>query len=156
MTHSLNYIPMTHIIWNKNQVGNRTAWGSFNSPSSPSFPTPFEHILVFAKDTVKLQHKGISDLTKEEFIPWSSALWTFSPEHKQKEFGHPAMFPEELPRRCIKMFSWVGDTVLDIFSGMGTTCKVAKDLGRNYIGFDTSPQYCSLSEDRISNQTSVS
>lgn len=149
MTHNLNYIPMTHIVWEKSQVGNRTSWGSFASPSCPSFPTPFEHILVFAKENKKLQYKGETDLTKQEFIDWSLSLWRFAPETRQKKFGHPAMFPEELPRRCIKMFSWVGATVIDIFSGMGTTCKVAKDLNRNYIGFELSQTYCDLSKDRI-------
>lgn len=148
MNKECRYIPMAHIIWNKNQVGNRTAWGSFNSPSSPSFPTPFEHILVFAKENIKLQSRGISDLTKDEFIKWSSSLWTFAPEKKQKDIGHPAMFPIELPLRCIKMFSWIGATVLDPFSGAGTTCKAAKELSRNYLGFEISKEYCNISKDR--------
>lgn len=150
MTHNLKYIPITHIIWDKSQIGSRTAWGSFNSPSCPSFPTPFEHILVFAKDDKKLQSKGETDLEKQEFIDWSIPLWKFKPETKQKQYGHPAMFPEELPRRCIKLFSWVGANVIDIFSGLGTTCKVAKDLHRNYIGFEISKEYCDLSKKRLS------
>ena len=149
MTHEINYIPMAHIIWEKNQIGNRTSWGSFKSPSCPSFPTPFEHILVFCKESKKLQDVGETDLTKEEFIDWSLSLWRFPPETRQKKYGHPAMFPEELPRRCIKMFSWVNATVIDIFSGLGTTCKVAKELNRNYIGFEISDEYCKLSIQRI-------
>ena len=54
------YLPLTHIIWNKSQIGSRTAWGSFNSPSSPSFPTPFQHILVFCKESRKLSKKDVS------------------------------------------------------------------------------------------------
>ena len=145
----IGYIPITHIIWNKSQIGNRTSWGSFNSPSSPSFPTPFEHILVFCKENKKLQKIGKSDLTKEEFIEWSLALWQFAPETKQKRIGHNAMFPEELPKRCIKMFSWKEATILDPFNGAGTTAIVCKKLNRNYIGFEISKEYCNISEERL-------
>lgn len=150
MTRELNYIQMTHIIWNKNQTRNRAAWGSFNSPSSPSFPRPFEHILVFAKENKKLQYKGETDLSKEDFINWSFGLWTFAPETNQKKFGHPAMFPEELPKRCMKMFSWVGAAVLDPFMGSGTTAKAALLYNRNFIGFEISDQYCDIAKKRLS------
>ena len=59
------------------------------------------------------------------------------------------MFPEELPKRCIKMFSWIGATVLDPFAGVGTTLKVAKNLKREYIGFEVSKDYYSKALDRI-------
>lgn len=147
----LKYIPYTHIIWNKSQVGNRTSWGSFKSPSSPSFPTPFEHILVFCKESRKLKSKGETDLTKEEFIKWSLALWEFPPETKQKAIGHPAMFPLELPTRCIKMFSYIDAVVLDPFCGAGTTCVAAKQLDRKYIGIDISEKYCTISRQRLAN-----
>lgn len=150
---SINYIPYTHIIWDKSQVGSRTAWGSFKSPSSPSFPTPFEHILIFAKGSKKLQIKGETDLTKDEFIEWSLALWRFPPENKQKKIGHPAMFPEELPKRCIKMLSWIGATVLDPFAGSGTTLKVAKSLQRDFIGFEISHKYYEIACKRINELT---
>ena len=149
MTQDLKYIPMTIIIWDKCQTSNRTAWGSYLSPSSPSFPRPFEYILVFAKETKKLQYKGKTDLTREEFIDWSLGYWKFAPEKRQKKFGHPAMFPEELPKRLIKMFSWKDALVVDLFNGAGTTCKVAKDLNRNYIGFDISKEYCDISNERL-------
>ena len=149
MTKELNYIPMVHIVWNKKQVSNRAAWGSYLSPSCPSFPTPFEHILVFAKETKKLQYKGETDLTKEEFIEWAYALWEFPPEVNMKKYGHPAMFPEELPKRLIKMFSWIGATILDPFAGAGTTLKVAKELNRKYLGFEISKEYYNISKERI-------
>lgn len=146
----IKYIPLTHIIWNKSQIGNRTAWGSFGSASCPSFPTPFEHILVFCKENKKIQRMvGKTDLTKNEFIEWSLALWNFAPETKQKEYGHNAMFPEELPRRCIKMFTFTGSMVCDPFSGLGTTAVVCKKLGRNFIGFEISANYCRKSEERL-------
>lgn len=151
MSKDLNYIPITHIIWNKNQVGSRTAWGSFKSPSCPSFPTPFEHILVFAKGNKKLQTKGSTDLTKEEFIEWSNSLWTFAPETKQKKIGHPAMFPVELPKRLIKMFSWNKSTILDPFMGSGTTGIACKELDRDFIGIELDKKYFELAKKRIEN-----
>jgi site-specific DNA-methyltransferase (adenine-specific) len=133
----------TQILWNKNQCSPRTAWGSYMSPSSPSFPTPFEFILVFCKEEYKLQHKGISDLTREEFISFSLAMWTMSPAKKSKT-GHPAAFPFELPYRCIKMFSYIGDVIYDPFAGVGTTLRAADFLKRLYIGSEISINYCNL------------
>jgi site-specific DNA-methyltransferase (adenine-specific) len=145
----LDYIPITHIVWDKFKIGNRTSWGSWLSPSCPSFPTPFEHILVFAKETRKLTTKGITDLTRDEFIEWSLALWKFPPETNQKMIGHNAMFPEELPKRCIKMFSFKDAVVLDPFCGAGTTAVVAKKLGRKFIGIELSPKYCEIAMGRL-------
>lgn len=149
LMEKIGYHSYTRIVWNKHQVGNRTSWGSFNSPSCPSFPVPFEHILCFYKSSKKLLRKGVSDLEKQEFIDWSLSLWTFPPETSMRRIGHPAMFPEELPKRLIKMFSYVGDNVLDPFSGAGTTCLVAKKLKRNFIGFEISPEYVKISEERL-------
>ncbi len=145
----------TTIIWNKSQTNRRTTWGSWLSPSCPSFPTPFEYILVFYNFSRKLTHKGKSDLERQEFIDWSLSLWNVSGEQRMKKFGHPAMFPEEIPRRLIKMFSYPGDLVLDPFSGLGTTCKVAKDLKRNYIGFEMDKEYYKKSLERLNGKDSA-
>ena len=139
----------TTIIWNKSQTSRRTAWGSFQMPSCPSFPTPFEYILVFYKNSRKLLHKGVADISKEDFIQWSLSLWNFTPETRAKKFGHPAMFPEELPRRCIQMFSYPEDIIMDPFSGLGTTCYIAKKLNRKFIGFEIDAEYYKLSIERI-------
>jgi len=150
MVRELGYKMYTTIVWNKsNQTSNRCSWGSFMSPSAPSFPTPFEWIYVFANKHLKLNHKGISDLDRKEFIDWSFAIWNFSGERRMKQYDHPAMFPEELPNRCIKMFSYKGDVVLDPYNGVGTTCFVAKKLERKYIGIDLSEKYCKEAENRL-------
>ncbi len=152
MTHELGYLLMTTLIWNKHQIGNRTSWGSYMSPSSPSFPSPFEYILVFAKDTKKKTgDKDKITVTRDDFISNSLGLWSFAPETRQKKIGLSAMFPVELPRRCIEMLTYKEDVVLDPFSGMGTTCLAAKQLGRNYIGFELSVDYCKKSRERIAN-----
>jgi site-specific DNA-methyltransferase (adenine-specific) len=68
---------------------------------------------------------------------------------RRKENGHPAPFPEELPLRCIKLFSYIGDNVLDPFVGEGTTSYIAKKLGRNSIGIDSTLAYIKMSESRL-------
>jgi len=151
MTRELKYLPMATIIWRKSQISNRFSWGSYQSPSSPSFPKPFEYIMLFAKDDVKLQEKGETDITAKEFKEWAYAEWNMTPETKMKKIGHPAMFPIELPRRLIKMLSWKNATVLDPFNGAGTTGLACNELGRNYIGIEMSKEYCDITKNRIDN-----
>lgn len=155
MTHNLHYIPMANIIWNKNQITNRFSWGSFASPSCPSFPKPFEYIMVFAKENIKLQRKGDTDLTNKEFIDWSLAMWNLTAETKMKKIGHPAMFPVDLPYRLIKMLSWTNAIVLDMFNGAGTTGVACEMLGREYIGIEMSKKYCDLTVKRINETRSL-
>jgi len=142
----------TTIIWHKSQIGSRTAWGSFKSPSCPSFPTPFEFILVFYKETKKLSWRGETDLESKEFIDLSNSLWNFTPETNMKKLGHPAAFPLELPRRCIKMFSWVDSVVYDPFMGIGTTPLACKMLNRKWIGSEISEEYYNISIDRLKDE----
>ena len=151
MSKDIGWIPMTTIVWNKNKVGSRTSWGSFKSPSSPSFPTPFEFIMVFAKNTKKLQWKGETDLDKDDFIKWSYSLWNMAPETRMKKIGHPAMFPEELVKRCLQMFSWKDSLVYDPFSGAGTTAFVCSKYQRNFIASEISPEYLEIANNRIFN-----
>ena len=151
MSHGLGYLPMANIIWNKSQIGNRFAWGSYLSPSSPSFPKPFEYIMVFAKETLKLETKGETDLLPNEFQKWAFAIWEMTGETQMQDIGHPAMFPVELPYRCIKMLSWKNATVLDMFNGAGTTGVACEMLGRKYIGIEMSKKYCDLTVKRIKN-----
>lgn len=140
---------MTTIVWHKKQIGNVTSWGSWKSPSSPSFPTPFEFILIFAKE--KLKHEGedrIISVSKEDFMRNSRALWEFPPETRKTD--HPCPFPEELPRRLIDQLTYEEDIVLDPFSGTATTCAVAKQMNRHYIGIEMSEKYHSMGIERLS------
>lgn len=151
MMIEIGWLPYTTIIWDKNQVGSRTAWGSFMNCSAPSFPTPFEYILVFCKNSRKLLTIGDTDLTKDEFIKWSLAKWTFNGETSKT--GHPAPFPIELPMRCIKMFSWIGSVVYDPFMGSGTTAIASIQTNRKYIGSEISDTYYKLATERIKDET---
>lgn len=140
------------IIWNKNQIPKRTAWGSWLSPSNPRILPPFEMIINFHKGSPKIVEKGQTDLTREEFINWTNGLWVIAPESAKKR-NHPAPFPEELAKRCIKMHSYVGGVVVDPFNGSGTTTSIANKLGRRYVGFDITKEYCDLAEARIFDTT---
>jgi site-specific DNA-methyltransferase (adenine-specific) len=150
MTNELGYLLKSTIIWNKNQTSNRAAWGSFCSPSNPSFPSTFEYILIFCNgDYQKIGNKENITVTKEEFINNSLGLWEIKPETRLKELGHPAMFPIELPYRLIQQLSYKNDVVLDVFSGLGTTCLAAEMLKRRWIGFEISSIYADKSIQRI-------
>lgn len=140
------------IIWNKANVSKRTAWGSWLSASAPYVTAPVEMIVVFYKNIWKKHSKGESDITKEEFIEWTNGLWTFPGESKKK-VEHPAPFPITLPTRCIKLFSYVNDTVLDPFMGSGTTVVAAKRFSRKAIGVELDNKYFKLATKRIRTQS---
>jgi DNA modification methylase len=139
------------ILWEKNNYNCKyTAWGSWLSPSSPYLKYTWEFIEIFCKgDLKKPGDKDKIDLTPEEFKEWVVAKWSIAPERRMKEYNHPAMFPEELARRVIKLFSYQGDIILDPFNGAGTTTVVAKKNKRKYIGIDISEEYCKVAQDRI-------
>ncbi|HNE56773.1 MAG TPA: site-specific DNA-methyltransferase, partial [Leptospiraceae bacterium] len=108
-----------------------------------------ELILILYKEKWKKTSGSlVSDVTKEEFMNWTNGLWTFNGESK-KRIGHPAPFPIELPRRCIKLFSFVGDTIFDPFMGSGTTLLTALQNNRKAIGTDIDKDYCELAKKRI-------
>jgi site-specific DNA-methyltransferase (adenine-specific) len=138
---AIREIGFTHratIIWDKANIPKRTAWGSWMLPSNPNLLPPFEYILVFHKGSPKLVgDRKNADITKEEFIEYTNCMWRF-PGKVQKYETIKAVFPDELPYRLIKFFTYKGDTVLDPFSGSGTTMRVAQSLGRNSIGFEVS------------------
>ena len=136
------------IIWNEGNISKRTAWGSFASASAPYVIAPVEVIVLLYKHSWKKLKKGISDISPEEFKQWTLGLWTF-PGENPKNVGHPAPFPIELPWRCIKLFSYIGDIVLDPFVGSGTTLIAAYMLRRRAIGIDISRKYCEIARERL-------
>ncbi len=142
------------IIWNEGNISRRTAWGSWLSARAPYVIAPVEVIIIFYKERWQKIKKGESDITKHEFMEWTNGLWTFSGESKKK-VGHPAPFPVELPRRCIKLFSFVGDTVLDPFMGSGSTLIACALLNRKGIGVDIDENYCGLAKNRLINEAEM-
>ena len=127
--------------------------GSFPYPRGGVIKLDYEHICIFKKPgqgpEVKQDIKEKSKLTSEEWNEYFSGHWTFPGERQD---GHPAAFPVALPSRLIKMYTFIGDTVLDPFCGSGTTCAVAKDLGRHYIGIEINSDYAKMSNRRVSQE----
>ncbi len=141
------------IIWNEGNISRRTAWGSWLSASAPYVIAPVELIVVFYKDQWKKSNfNKVSDIKKEEFMNWTNGLWNFNGESK-KRIGHPAPFPIELPYRCIKLFSFIDDIILDPFAGSGTTLIAANNLNRYSVGLEIDPKYCELASQRILKET---
>lgn len=137
------------IIWNEQNISRRTAWGSWMSASAPFVIAPVEVIVVLYKQQWKKMNPGKSDISRDEFLEWTNGVWTFSGESKKK-IGHPAPFPVELPKRCVKLFSYVGDTVLDPFLGSGSTLVACRRYGRKGLGVEIDGQYCELAARRVS------
>lgn len=136
------------VIWNEGNISRRTAWGSWMSASAPYVIAPVELIVILYKDAWKKNTRGESDITKDEFMEWTSGVWSFNGESK-KRIGHPAPFPRELPKRCIKLFSYVGDTVCDPFSGSGTSMIEAALNNRAFFGIELDKGYCDLAKTRF-------
>lgn len=137
---------MGAIIWQKtttmNTSGGGAIMGSFPYPRNGILKIDYEFILIFKKlgnaPKPTPQQKSDSALTKDEWKEYFSSHWNFN---GVKQMEHIAMFPEELPKRLIKMFSFVGETVLDPFAGSGTTSLAAKHLGRNSIGYEINKEF---------------
>jgi site-specific DNA-methyltransferase (adenine-specific) len=148
----IGFQSMGEIIWQKAKgASGSCAWGSWMSAKSPRLRDIHEYILVFTKDLFSRPDKGESDITREEFMESTLSVWNIPPE-SAKKIGHPAPFSVALASRVIKLYSYRGDVILDPFNGSGTTCVAAKKLGRHYVGFDISPEYCQLAETRIAKE----
>ncbi len=143
----LGYIMRTEIIWYKQTMGRRTAWGSWRSPSNPHIVPSWEYLLVFSKERWKLDgDRRLADIGAKEFETFSDGFWPIPPERSRR--GHPAPFPEELIERLVKFYSYRTNTVVDMFGGTGTVASVARRLGRHYLHIDASPEYCRLAAER--------
>ena len=140
------------VLWEKNNYNCKyTAWGSWKSPSNPYLKYTWEFIEIFCKGEMKKTgEKENIDISADEFKEWVVAKWSVSPERKMKKYDHPAMFPEALAERILKLFSYQNDIILDPFNGAGTTTAVAKRLNRRFLGIDISELYCKTARDRLS------
>ncbi len=144
----IGMIMRTEIIWYKQTMGRRTAWGSWMSPSNPHIVPSWEYVLVFCKDSWTLDgNKKDRDITNDEFMRFSDGFWYIPPESQRR--GHPTPFPELLIYRLIKFYTYKGNVVLDMFGGTGTVAVVAQKTGRHFIHIDISQKYCQIAEQRL-------
>ena len=158
--HKLGFLMRGEVIWDKGATASSSiAWGSYMSAKNPVLRDGHEYILIFSKDTFTrgVKENMKSTITKEEFIELTKSVWSFNAESATR-VGHPAPFPIELPSRCMKLYTFEGETVLDPFMGSGTTALAAMLLKRKYVGYEIDPEYVKLAERRINeikNQTKL-
>ena len=147
---------MGAIIWQKqttmNTTGGGAVMGSFPYPRNGILKIDYEFILIFKKQgkapAPSLEQKKLSEMTKEEWNTYFASHWTFG---GAKQDGHIAVFPEELPHRLIKMFSFAGETVFDPFMGSGTTALAARNLQRNSLGYEINPDFVDFYKQKVDN-----
>lgn len=145
---------MGAVIWQKqttmNTTGGGAVMGSFPYPRNGILKIDYEFILIFKKQgkapVPTIDQKKLSEMTKEEWNTYFASHWNFG---GAKQDGHIAVFPEELPHRLIKMFSFAGETVFDPFMGSGTTALAARNLQRNSIGYEINPDFRQYYEQKV-------
>jgi len=147
---TVGFLMRGEIIWNKGAgAGVSTAWGSWCSATNPTLRDTHEYILVFSKGKFRRVGKGKeSTITRDEFLEFTKSVWSFQPE-SAKKVGHPAPFPIELPYRCIQLYTFKGEVVLDPFCGVGATPIAAMKTGRHFIGIDIDPEYVEKARKRV-------
>lgn len=142
-------------IWNRKNSTKRLMFGSYPYPNNLYAQNTSEFITIYVKDgkpkKVSKEIKEKSKLTQEEWLNFTKQIWDIPiPNKSDIAFGiHSAIMPEEIPYRLIKMFSFVGDIVLDPFAGSGTTLKVAKQLQRKYVGYEIVKSYKEIIERKL-------
>jgi DNA modification methylase len=148
--HELGFLMRGEIIWNKAaSSGVSTAWGSWQSASNPTLRDVHEYVLIFSKGTFyRSSHNRENTITKGEFLTFTKSTWDFPAESATRN-GHPAPFPIELPYRCIQLYTFKGEVVLDPFCGIGSTCIAAIRSGRHFVGYDTNSEYVEKANRRI-------
>ena len=155
----LALLPRGEVVWVKGKgATGSTAWGSFQSAANPVLRDLSERIVIASKGRfdravgrprrVKQGLPHENTISKAEFMEATLDVWHIAPE-SAKRVGHPAPFPVDLPARCIRLFTYLDDVVLDPFMGSGTTAVAAIRNGRHYLGFETDAAYVELAERRI-------
>jgi site-specific DNA-methyltransferase (cytosine-N4-specific) len=145
-------------IWNRTNPSKKLMFGSYPYPRNFYAQNTIEFITVYVKDGVPenglpKEVKDKSKLTQKEWVEFTKQIWNIPiPGKGDIAFGeHSALMPEEIVRRCVRLFTFIGEVVLDPFTGSGTTLKVAKELGRNYVGYEISETYKKVIDLKLGN-----
>lgn len=142
-------------IWNRTNTTKKLMFGSYPYPRNFYAQNTSEFITIYVKDgkpqNTPQDIKEQSKLTQKEWVEYTKQIWDIPiPNKSDVAFGkHAAIMPEAIPYRLIKLYSFIGDIVLDPFAGSGTTLKVAKELERNFIGYEIYPHYKSVIEEKL-------
>ena len=153
----IGFLMRGQIIWNKQaSAGSSCAWGSWRSPSNPVLRDVHEYILVFCKGGFG-RKKPDDDQKKptigrDDFLEWTKSIWEF-PTESAKRVKHPAPYPVDLPARCIQLYTYSNDVVLDPFMGSGTTAVAAEESDRFWVGYEIDNSYIDIAERRIFKET---
>jgi len=158
---NIGYDNLAPIIWykiaNAQYEANGNGAGFLGKPYEPNgvIKNDIEYILMERKHgsyrKPSLATRVLSVISDEDHKQWFQSIWSGITGASTR--SHPAPYPEELAERLIRMFSFVGDVVLDPFMGTGTTIVAAAKWGRNSIGIELDPQYFESAEKRIHNTT---
>lgn len=151
LMRKVGFLDREWVTWIKKRgggiSGKSTSWGSWKSPSCPYLRDGSEFIIIMSKMSIKKAgNKEKIDITKEEFLEFTTNCWFFAPETNRR---HPAPFPIQLPYRLIKLYTYQDDIVLDPFVGSGTSALVALKLNRRFIGFEISQKFVGMAKKRI-------
>jgi site-specific DNA-methyltransferase (adenine-specific) len=151
----VGFLMRGEIIWQKAAGANgNCAWGSWQSASNPTLRDIHEYILVFSKAKFSRSKKGENTISRDEFLDYTKSIWSFPPE-SAKKVGHPAPFPVELPYRCIQLYTFKGEVVLDPFGGLASTAVAAIKAGRHFVCFDVNSEYVEKAQKRVERSTKL-
>jgi site-specific DNA-methyltransferase (adenine-specific) len=145
------------VIWQKQRgASGSCAWGSYRSPANPVLRDTTERVIIASKGRFDRVGRGgagpgapgVATIPGDEFMEATLDVWEI-PAESATRVGHPAPFPVALVERCIQLFTYVGDVVLDPFMGSGTTAVAAVNTGRRYVGYDTDAGYVEQARERV-------